>query len=143
MKNKITDLRNHLFETIEALKDPDNPMEVQRAKAIYETAQTIIESGKLEVQFIEVVGKGENSHCFGHIAHYDIDGFYDTWFTRDKHRLGFLRNTLSWVCFGDPKFTYSDVERVIQQEVRARNYLALYELRAAEELRNSEMATLM
>lgn len=39
MKNKITDLRNHLFETIESLKAPDHPMEVQRAKAIYETAQ--------------------------------------------------------------------------------------------------------
>jgi hypothetical protein len=64
MKNKITDLRNHLFETIEALKDPDTPMEVQRAKAIYETAQTIIESGKLELQFIEVVGQGENSQFF-------------------------------------------------------------------------------
>ncbi len=64
MKNKITDLRNHLFETIEALKDPDHPMEVQRAKAIYETAQTIIESGKLELQFIDLVGKGENSQFF-------------------------------------------------------------------------------
>jgi hypothetical protein len=64
MKNKITDLRNHLFETIEALKDPDKPMEVQRARAIYETAQTIIESGKLELQFIDLVGKGENSQFF-------------------------------------------------------------------------------
>jgi hypothetical protein len=64
MKNKITDLRNHLFETIEALKDSDHPMEVHRAKAIYETAQTIIESGKLELQFIDLVGKGENSQFF-------------------------------------------------------------------------------
>ena len=64
MKNKITDLRNHLFETIESLKDPDHPMEVQRAKAIYETAQTIIETGKLELQFIDLVGKGENSQFF-------------------------------------------------------------------------------
>ena len=64
MKNKINDLRNHLFETIEALKDTDHPMEVQRAKAIYETAQTIIESGKLELQFIDLVGRGENSQFF-------------------------------------------------------------------------------
>jgi hypothetical protein len=34
------------------------------------------------------------------------------------------------------------VERVIKQEVRARNYLALYELKAAEELRTAEMAVL-
>ena len=26
MKNKMTDLRDHLFETLEALKDPDKPM---------------------------------------------------------------------------------------------------------------------
>lgn len=64
MKNRISDLRNHLFETIESLKDPDHPMEVQRAKAIYETAQTIIETGKLELQFIDLVGKRENSQFF-------------------------------------------------------------------------------
>ena len=64
MKNRISDLRNHLFETIELLKDPDHPMEVQRAKAIYETAQTIIQTGKLELQFIDLVGTGENSQFF-------------------------------------------------------------------------------
>jgi hypothetical protein len=53
-----------------------------------------------------------------------------------------LQNTLSWPCWGDPTFTYSDVERAIKQEVRARNYLALYELKAAEELRIAEMAVL-
>ena len=82
------------------------------------------------------------SNCFGHIAHYDIHGFYDTWFTRDKHRLGFLKNTLSWGCWGDPTFTYSDVERAIKEQVRARNYVSLYELKAAEELRSAEMAIL-
>ena len=34
MKNKMTDLRNHLFATLEALQDTDNPMEIERAKAI-------------------------------------------------------------------------------------------------------------
>jgi hypothetical protein len=82
------------------------------------------------------------SNCFGHIAHYNQHQFYETWFTCDKHRLGFLKNTLSWPCWGDPTFTFSDVERAIKQEVRARNYLALYELKAAEELRTAEMAVL-
>jgi hypothetical protein len=82
------------------------------------------------------------SNCFGHIANYNIHGFYETWFTCDKDRLGFLKNTLSWPCWGDPTFTYSDVERAIKQQVRARNYVALYELKAAEELRTSEMAIL-
>jgi hypothetical protein len=34
------------------------------------------------------------------------------------------------------------VERAIKQQVRARNYLALYELKAAEELRTVEMEVL-
>lgn len=83
------------------------------------------------------------SNCFGHIAHYNRHQFYETWFTCDKDRLEFLRNTLAWPCWGDPKFTYSDVERAIKQQVRARNYLSLYELRAAEELRSAEMAVLV
>ncbi len=82
------------------------------------------------------------SNCFGHIAHYNLHQFYETWFTCDKDRLEFLRNTLAWPCWGDPTFTYSDVERAIKQQVRTRNYLALYELRAAEELRCAEMAVL-
>jgi hypothetical protein len=83
------------------------------------------------------------SNCFGHIAHYGQHQFYETWFTCDKDRLEFLRNTLAWPCWGDRTFTYSDVERAIKQQVRARNYLALYELRATEELRDAEMAVLV
>jgi len=30
--NDITTLRNHLFETLEALKDKDNPMDLERGQ---------------------------------------------------------------------------------------------------------------
>lgn len=53
MKNKIQDLRDHLFETIEALKDPERPMELDRAKAIADVAQVIINSAKVEVDYIK------------------------------------------------------------------------------------------
>lgn len=56
MKNKIEDLRNHLFATLEALQDTDKPMELDRAKAIADVAQTIINSAKVEVDFIKQVG---------------------------------------------------------------------------------------
>lgn len=56
MKNKITDLRNHLFETIEMLKDTEKPMELGRAKAIADVAQVIINSAKVEVAFLEATG---------------------------------------------------------------------------------------
>jgi hypothetical protein len=54
-KNTIKDLRDHLFETLEALKDPDKPMELDRAKMISEVAQTIINSAKVEVDLVKAV----------------------------------------------------------------------------------------
>lgn len=82
------------------------------------------------------------SMTFDHIAYCDIEGFYSTWFTRDRHRLGFIQKLLHWPCHGDPKFTFSDVEQAIQRAVRERNYLARYELRAAEALCVAEMTEL-
>lgn len=52
MKNKIEDLRNHLFETLEMLKDGE--MEVDRAKAVSGVAQTIINSAKVEIDYLRV-----------------------------------------------------------------------------------------
>lgn len=56
MKNKIEDLRNHLFATIEGLLDEEKPLELDRAKAISEVAQTVINSAKVEVEFLKVTG---------------------------------------------------------------------------------------
>ena len=54
MKNSINDLRNHLFETIELLKEKQ--MDPSEAKAITSAAQTIINSAKVEVDFIKALG---------------------------------------------------------------------------------------
>jgi hypothetical protein len=55
-RNKIQDLRNHLFETLEALKDEDNPMDIDRAKAIASVSQAIINSAKIEIDYIRITG---------------------------------------------------------------------------------------
>jgi hypothetical protein len=55
-KNKIDDLRDHLFETLERLKDDEKPMEIDRARAVADVARVIIESAKVEVAFIEATG---------------------------------------------------------------------------------------
>lgn len=55
MKNKIEDLRNHLFETIEMLKDGDTEksgMTLEKAKTIAEVGQVIVNSAKVEVDFL-------------------------------------------------------------------------------------------
>lgn len=56
MKNKIEDLRNHLFETIEMLKDGDDRMDTGKAKVISDVAQTIINSAKVEIEFMSEFG---------------------------------------------------------------------------------------
>lgn len=55
-RNKIDDLRNHLFEALEALKDEDQPMDIDRAKAIADVARVIVDSAKVEVRYLEVMG---------------------------------------------------------------------------------------
>lgn len=60
-KNKLSDLRNHLFETLERLKDEEKPMDVDRARAVSEVAHTIIESAKVELRAMELAGTSEGS----------------------------------------------------------------------------------
>nr|PZN75087.1 MAG: hypothetical protein DIU56_16960 [Pseudomonadota bacterium] len=56
MKNRMEDLRNHLFETLEALKDKDAPMDLDRARAVAEVAKVLVDSAKVEVDFLRTVG---------------------------------------------------------------------------------------
>jgi hypothetical protein len=55
-KNKIEDLRNHLFATIEALLDEENPMDIDRARAVSDVAQVVINSAKVEVMYMRLTG---------------------------------------------------------------------------------------
>lgn len=64
MKNKIDDLRDHLFETIEALKDPEKPMDLDRAKTVADVAQVIINSAKVEVDLLKTTGGNPDSMLF-------------------------------------------------------------------------------
>ena len=82
------------------------------------------------------------SNTFGHIAHYNRPTFYSTWFTSDADRLRFLEQALEWPCWGEAEFTFCDVERALQREIRKRNYVGRYELKTAESLRAAEMAIL-
>jgi hypothetical protein len=83
------------------------------------------------------------SMCFGHIAHYNQAQFYEEWFSSRAAQVQFLKHTLQFPCYGDPEYTFSDVERAIQRELINRNYLPAYELRLAEERQATELALLM
>ncbi len=57
------------------------------------------------------------SNMFGHIAHYDIHGFYATWFADIRCCRDWAEYiTGSWLSgIGDPRFTWSDVEKALIQ----------------------------
>ncbi len=62
MKNKMTDLRDHLFATLEALQDKESPMEIDRAKAIADVGRVLVETAKVEVAFLNAMeGKGTST----------------------------------------------------------------------------------
>ena len=63
-KNTMTDLRNHLFEVMEALKDEERPMELARAKAVVDVAQALINSAKVEVDFLSAIDSSEATSFF-------------------------------------------------------------------------------
>lgn len=54
MKNKLSDLRDHLFATLEGLADEEKPMDIERARAVAEVAQTVINSAKLEIEVLKL-----------------------------------------------------------------------------------------
>lgn len=54
MKNKMEDLRNHLFAALEGLSDAEKPMELDRARAIADVAQVVINSAKVEVEYLKL-----------------------------------------------------------------------------------------
>lgn len=58
-KNKISDLRDHLFATIEGLQDPESNMTVEKAKAVADVAQVIINTAKLEIDFVKATDRME------------------------------------------------------------------------------------
>lgn len=68
MKNKLSDLNNHLFEAIERLNDEnltDEQLdkEVKRSEAIQKVAKTIIDNGTLALnakKYMDEYGAGDS-----------------------------------------------------------------------------------
>lgn len=58
-KNKMEDLRTHLFDTIEQLKSGN--MKVDTAQAISDVGRTILESAKVEMAYMKMTDAGRSS----------------------------------------------------------------------------------
>lgn len=54
--NDITELRSHLFDTLRDLRNKEHPIDIDRVKAVNSIAKTVIDSAKVEVNFLRVTG---------------------------------------------------------------------------------------
>ena len=81
-------------------------------------------------------------NLFGFIAHYNRRGFYDTFFTTTADKVRFLEMALRWSFGGDSAWTFGDVERALQQWLKADGALERYRQRLAKETEATERAQL-
>ena len=52
----MTQLREHLMQTLASLRDRDNPMEPDRARAIGQVAGVLVDTARVEVDYIKATG---------------------------------------------------------------------------------------
>lgn len=53
----INELRQHLMSTLASLRDRDNPMEPDRARAVAQVAGVLVDTAKVEIDYIKVTGQ--------------------------------------------------------------------------------------
>lgn len=78
------------------------------------------------------------SMTFGHVANYNLNSFYNQFFLDARSKVGFIRQIVNYECYGDPAYTYSDVEKIIQkwlddEKILVRTLLAATDQRKEEE----------
>ncbi|MEK8121611.1 hypothetical protein WOB59_00375 [Methylocystis sp. IM4] len=78
------------------------------------------------------------SNSYGHIAHFKRAGFYEHFFSDLDGKIEFLEQTLEWPCYGQPDYTFCDVEIAVQCRLLAANLLALFKSRRAADLAQRE-----
>ena len=53
MNLHINDLREHLMATLASLRDRNNPMEPDRARAVAQVASVLVDTARVEVDYIK------------------------------------------------------------------------------------------
>jgi len=113
---------------------------------------TVEDKAKFVKQFITFVEKDFPQHLFtkvfyqrlsntfGHIAHYNRDGFWHTFFTTTSDKFQFLQLTMQYPCYGDPAFTFCDAEKEIQRQLNEKKILEKYQQKENQEIYDREFA---
>lgn len=60
-------------------------------------------------------------HMYMHIAHYNIEGFYETWFSRWDQRYRWCLNAQNHPRYGSPEHTWCDAEQELVTWLQANN----------------------
>lgn len=55
--NHISNLRQHLLDTLSDLRDRSNPMEPDRARVVAQVASVLVDSAKVEVEYLKATGQ--------------------------------------------------------------------------------------
>ncbi len=83
---------------------------------------------------------GRLANTFGHIAHYNRVGFWDEFFQTRATKIDFLDQTIRHPCYGDPAWTYSDVEQVIRARLKQAGVIDWHRRLLAQESEARERA---
>lgn len=57
MSNTIEQVRDELMATLRDLRNRENPMDIDRAKAVAQVASVMVESAKVEVLYLQTTGQ--------------------------------------------------------------------------------------
>ena len=68
-KSHIEQVRQALLDTLGALRDSDNPMDIDRARAVAHVASVLVDSAKVEIDYLKITGQGHSDFISG-----DCDG---------------------------------------------------------------------
>lgn len=55
--NNIATVRQHLLDTLADLRNREQPMEIDRARAVADVARVLVDSAKVEVDYLKATGQ--------------------------------------------------------------------------------------
>jgi len=55
--NNISTVRQHLLDTLADLRNREQPMEIDRARAVADVARVLVDSAKVEVDYLKATGQ--------------------------------------------------------------------------------------
>lgn len=55
--NTLNDVRSEMMATLRALRDRENPMDLDRAKTMATIANVLVDTAKVEVDYLKVTGQ--------------------------------------------------------------------------------------